>query len=541
MRTPGFVPVALVLLISLVAQEPHDHAGGGQREKLGTVHFATSCSAAAQGSFDRAVALLHSFEFGPAIEGFDATLAIDPSCGITQWGVALARWGNPFGVGTRPAAQLALGQQAIDKARAAGLKTDRERAYVDAASQLYLGGAARPQAARVAAYRDAMERVSAAFTDDMEASIFFALSLTAAEDLNDKTYAGRTRAIAILEPLFAAHPDHPGLAHYIIHSDDVPALAPQALDAARRYASIAPSAPHALHMPSHIFTRVGLWQESITTNLASVEASRREHTPGEEVHASDYLMYAYLQTAQDAKAKAVLDGLADIRRRLAGGVASAAPPSAGAFAFAAIPARFALERGAWREAAALEPHPTDVPYADALTYFARAIGAARAGDGPAARAAIAELATLHEREDQLGEAYWTDQIGLERRSAEAWLAFVEGREDEAIARERAAADGEDRTEKAAVTPGPLAPARELLAEMLLQRHRPADALKEFETVLAKEPNRFRTIAGAMDAASQANDGAKARQFAGSLIRICATPDGPPRPELARARALAIAR
>jgi tetratricopeptide (TPR) repeat protein len=531
---------AAALSLPLFAQESHDHSGAAQGEKLGTVHFTTSCSAAAQASFDRAVALLHSFEFGPAIDGFDATLKIDPTCGITQWGVALARWGNPFAVGARPASQLTQGQEAIAKARAAGLETDRERAYVDAAAELYRNPAARSQQVRVVAYRDAMDKVAAHYRDDMEASIFFALSLTASEDLNDKTYAGRKRAIAILEPLFAAHPDHPGLAHYIIHSDDVPALAPEALTAARRYASIAPSAPHALHMPSHIFTRVGLWQESITTNLASVAASRRENTVGEELHASDYLMYAYLQTAEDAKAKGVLDGLPDIARRLSGGTASAAPPSAGAFALAAMPARFALERGAWREAAALDPRPSAVPYADALTYFARAIGAARSQDVPSAQTAIAELAKLHEREDQLGETYWSDQIGLERRSAEAWLAFAEGRHDEALVRERAAADGEDRTEKAAVTPGPLAPARELLAEMLLETARPADALKEFEAVLAREPNRFRTVAGAMEAAARAGDTGKAKRYATALVTICASTDGPPRPELTRARALAAA-
>ena len=524
------------LSVSLVAQEPHDHTGSVPPEKLGTVHFVTSCSAAAQASFDRAVALLHSFEFGPAIDGFDATLKTDPGCGITQWGVALARWGNPFGVGTRPAAQVALGQQAIDKARAAGLRTDRERAYVDAASQLYVHPE-RSQQTRVVAYRDAMESVSTKYKDDMEASIFFALSLTASEDLNDKTYASRKRAIAILEPLFAAHPDHPGLAHYIIHSDDVPALAPEALDAARRYASIAPSAPHALHMPSHIFTRVGLWQESIKTNLASVDAARRERAAGEELHATDYLMYAYLQTSQDAKAKAVLDGLADLRQRMFGAVASAAPPSAGAFAFAAIPARFALERGDWRAAAALQAYPSDVPYADALTQFARAIGAARSGDAPAARTAIAALATLRDREAALGETYWTQQIDIQRQSAAAWLSFAAGRHADALTQERAAADAEDLTEKAAVTPGPLAPARELLAEMFLQVHQPADALREFEVVLAREPNRFRTVAGAMEAADEARDAAKAKHYAAMLITICTTPDGPARPELTRAKAL----
>jgi len=358
--------LALALASSAAAQE-HEHAAAAG-EKLGTVHFATSCSPAAQAPFDRAVALLHSFEFGTAIDAFTATLAIDKSCGMTECGIALSRWGNPFGVGARSAAQLQEGRAAIDRALAIGLKSDRERAYVDAAAKLYTDVEARSQQARVVAYRDAMAAVAARYPDDTEASIFYALSLTASEDLNDKTYASRLKAGAILEPLFAKYPDHPGLAHYIIHSYDVPPLAPKALDAARRYAKIAPSAPHALHMPSHTFTRVGSWQESIETNIASAAAARREGASSEELHATDYQMYAYLQTAQDAAAKRLLDSLPEIMTRVtAGATASAAPPSAGAFAAAAIPARWALERGAWTDAARLEPHPSELPYADALT------------------------------------------------------------------------------------------------------------------------------------------------------------------------------
>jgi hypothetical protein len=537
MRSLFLVLGVATLSLSVAAQDQHDH-GGMAGEKLGTVHFATSCAPATQVPFDRAVALLHSFEFGPAIDGFNATLKLDPTCGITQWGVALARWGNPFGLGLRPTPQLQQGQQAIDAARAAGLKTERERAYVNAAAQLYANADTRSQAARVAAYRDAMEAVSKTYHDDTEASIFFALSLTASEDPTDKTYASRLRAVSILEPLFAKYPDHPGLAHYIIHSDDVPTLAPHALDAARRYASIAPSAPHALHMPSHIFTRTGLWQESIETNLKSVAAAQRENTPSEELHASDYLMYAYLQSAEDARAAEVLKGLPAIQLRLSGGVASAAPPSAGAFALAAIPARFALERGMWRDAAALEVHPSSIPYADALSVFARAIGAAHVGDVPTTRDAIAALVALRDKEQALNEAYWTEQIDIQRRGASAWLAFAEGKHDDALTQARAAADAEDKTEKGAVTPGPLAPARELLADMLMQMNRPKDALTEFEAVLTKEPNRFRTVAGAMDAAAKAGDAAKAKHYATMLATICAKADGPARAELTRAKALA---
>lgn len=541
MRVARFIVVgfAAAFMPVLWAQE-HEHAAT-QGEKLGTVQFSTSCSEAAQPSFNRAVALLHSFEFGPAIEAFTATLGIDSSCGMTQWGVALARWGNPFGVGTRPTAQLDLGQQAVDRARAVGVKTPREQLYVDAVALLYADTNAKPQQMRIAAYRDAMEKLTVTYPDDMEAKVFFALSLTASEDPSDKTYANRLRAVAILQPLFAQHPDHPGLAHYIIHSDDVPALAPNGLDAARRYAAIAPSAPHALHMPSHIFTRVGSWQESIDTNIASVAASQRENAPGEELHASDYLMYAYLQTAQDAKAKSVMGTLPDITRRLGGGAASAAPPSAGAFALAAIPARWALERGAWHEAAELEVHPSAIPYADALTQFARALGAARSGDPGTARTAIAELGKLRDRESQLNEPYWVDQIDIQRQSAEAWLAFFEGRIAEAVAGQRAAAQAEDRTEKAAITPGPLAPARELLGEMLVLDGQPSMALAEFEATLVKEPNRFRALAGAMAAANQAGNKAKAQTYAAALLKVCARSEGPARPELTAARTLISSR
>ena len=327
-----FAPVVVVLLLSggVRAQE-HEHPAGPP-EKLGTVHFATSCSEPARPQFDRAVALLHSFEFGSAIAAFDAALATDPSCAITQWGVALSRWGNPFAVGARPATQVQQGLTAVERARSIGAKTDRERAYVDAVAKLYVDGERVPQQARVEAYRDAMAQVARTYSDDTEASIFYALSLTAAEDLNDKTYASRLKAGAILEPLFARQPDHPGLAHYIIHSYDVPALADRALEAAKRYAKIAPSAPHALHMPSHTFTRVGLWQESIDTNIASAKVAREQRVTGEELHATDYQIYAYLQTAQDAAAKRLVDSVPDIMSRLPAATASAAPPSAGAFA-----------------------------------------------------------------------------------------------------------------------------------------------------------------------------------------------------------------
>ncbi len=531
--------VMLLLAAGAGWTQEHEHPSGAAdaNEKFGTVHFTTSCSARAQPQFDRAVALLHSFEFGAAIAAFDATLAIDPSCAMTGWGIALSRWGNPFGMFVRAPEQVRQGASAVERARAIGAKTPRERAYIDALAVLYANADRVSQRARVESYRDAMERLAAQFPQDTEASIFFAVSLSAAEDPADKTYAARLRAIGILEPLFKNQPDHPGLAHYIIHSCDVPVLAPRALDAARRYARIAPSAPHALHMPSHTFTRVGLWQESIDTNIRSAAVARQQGVTGEELHATDYEMYAYLQLARDAQAKRIVDALPEMASRFdPAGPASAAPPSAALFAIAALPARWTLERGAWAEAARLEEHPSGLPYADALTEFARALGAARSGDVAAARSAIERLEALRARESEMNDPYWTGQIDIQRRSAAAWLALAEGRRTDALAQMRAAADAEDRTEKAAVTPGPLAPARELLGEMLLESNDPRAARQEFEATLVREPNRFRALYGAARAAAAAGDTAAAKGYFTRLVSMCDAAGAPVRRELEEARA-----
>ncbi len=539
MKNALFLTTLLILPPAGFAQD-HRHSGSAG-EKLGTVHFATSCRADAQTQFDRAVSLLHSFEFGPAIEGFDAALKLDPSCAVAHWGIALSRWGNPFVVGARSPQQLQQGLEAVDRARAIGAKTAREGAYVDAVANLFVEAATRTQRTRVEAYRDAMDQVTRRYPDDTEAAIFFALSLTAAEDPNDKTYASRLQAVGILEPLFSKLPEHPGLAHYIIHSCDVPALAPRALAAAKRYAEIAPSAPHALHMPSHTFTRVGLWQQSIDTNIASAKTARQQRATAEELHATDYQIYAYLQTGQDAAAKQLVEALPEIVGRFdQRSVASAAPPSAAFYAIAAIPARWALERGAWADAAKLQVRPSGLPYVDALTEFARALGAARSGEVPVVRDALTRLEALRAREAEMNEPYWTQQIGIQRQSAAAWLAFAEGRTADALGEMRAAADAEDRSEKSAVTPGPLAPAREQLAEMLLASKDARGALKEFEATLAKEPNRFRALAGAGRSAAQAGDHATANRYFKALVTMCARAGSPARPDLAQARA-AVAR
>ena len=531
-------PTAIVLTALLAAhvpgQEAHQHGG-----KLGTVKFANSCAAAVQADFAHGMALLHSFEFGPAIDAFGAVVKGDPSCGIALWATAIAQWGNPFSAAIKPAAQVQAARATLERAAATGAKTQRERDYIAALAPLYDNLDTVDQRTRVRAYRDAMARLSARYRDDTEAAAFYALSLAGAADPADKSYADFLKAGAMLEKLWRANPEHPGLAHYIIHSYDVPALASRAVAAARRYAKIAPDAPHALHMPSHTFTRLGYWQDSIDTNIMSAEAARKANSLYEELHATDYQVYAYLQSGQDAAARRLVDLAAG---RLAqpnpNTRAGAAPPTAGAYALAAIPARYALERGDWAAAARLESRATRVAYADALTSFARAIGASRTGDVAAARTAVTELQAAADKLTADKEAYWAEQVSIQKLGASAWLALAEGKPAEALAAMREAADREDRTEKAAVTPGPLAPARELLAEMLLETKQPKAALAEFQKVMTKEPNRFRALAGAAAAAGQAGDRALARTLNAQLLAVCPRGDAPGRPELEAARGAA---
>jgi tetratricopeptide (TPR) repeat protein len=353
----------------------------------------------------------------------------------------------------------------------------------------------------------------------------------------DKTYAQQLKAAALLEPLFAEQPEHPGLAHYIIHAYDHPPLAARALNAARRYAAIAPSAPHALHMPSHTFTRVGAWQESVDTNIASAETAISQGMPAEALHAMDYQVYAYLQMGRDADARRIVEQAPAILANLDfGAMGGAAPPSAGLYAAAAVPARYAMERGHWSEAAGLPARTTPTAYADAVTHFARALGAARSGAPGAARTDIQRLADLGKTLADMNDVYWTEQVDIQRQIAAAWVAFAEGRREEALQSLRQTASREDATDKSAVTPGPLAPARELLGEMLLAVNRHADALEEFEAVMQKEPNRFRATFHAARAASLAGDRSKALAYYERLLEICSAGDTPGRPELEEARA-----
>lgn len=533
MRHVALLAGMIAAATAAAAQETHQHTDAG---RFGTVAFANTCSAEVQPSLLRGVALLHSFEFGPAIDAFTQVTTADPACGIGYWGIGLSQWTNPFSIVKRTPQQLQTGRETAARAKAAGAKSDREQAFIEAIAVLYAPPDSMDQRTRITAYRDAMARVSAKYPDDSEAAAFYAVALAAAADPADKTYADQLKAGAMLEKLWKAQPDHPGLAHYIIHSYDVPALASHAADAARRYASIAPDAPHALHMPSHTFTRLGYWEDSIATNLLSAASAKKTGQVYEELHAMDYAVYAYLQTGQDAKAKALVDAAPGVFSQ-ANRTAGAAPAAAGGYALAAIPARYALERGAWADAAGLQPVPSSAPYTEAISWFARGLGAARAGTGSSAANVLTELQSRIDALKAAGEVYWAEQVTIQKLGVAAWLALAEGKSAEALASMREAADREDRTEKAAISPGPLAPARELLGEMLLQLKQPKEALAQFEKTMAKEPNRFRGVAGAIAAAEQLGDGATAQRLSERLRTIAMKGDTPGRPALEAARAM----
>lgn len=527
------VSIIAGLLLAVAASGSVQEHRHGNSEKLGTVHFATSCSDPAQKEFDRAVALLHSFQFSRAVEGFKAVLGRDATCGIAYWGIALADWSNPFVPGMKDQSQLQAGRESVERGTTVGAKTERERAYLAAAGKLYSDYGSTAQRMRLIAYRDAMGEVAAKYPEDHEAQIFYALAIAASEDPADKTYAGRLKAGAILERLFEEEPTHPGLAHYIIHTYDVPALAERGLVAARRYSEIAPDAPHALHMPSHTFTRTGNWQESIESNIAAAAAARREGQTAEELHASDYEVYAYLQTGQDKAARQILDSLPEIASRFDPKlvVSGAAGPSAAYFALAAIPARYALERQEWKQAEQLTVRETPFPYTKAMSWFARGLGAAHLERGQAARESAAELKQIRERLLKAGENYWAQQVEIQELEIDAWAALAEGKKEEALQRMRAAAELEDKTEKSAVTPGPLAPARELLGDMLLEMKQPAQALEQFEATLRKEPGRFRALYGAAHAAQLSGNAEVSQKYFGELLKVCEHADKPGRPEL----------
>jgi hypothetical protein len=526
----SFLLVALVafgIALPAVAQNP---AGGPA--KLGKVSFHISCNPAAQQEFEVAMAYYHSFAWPENKAALERVGQADPACGMAHWGRALGLLDNPFlWPGSISPKILADGQAAIDAARAAGLKTQRERDYVDALAMFFQDSDKLNHRTRATALETAMQGVATRYPTDSEATILYALVLSANFDPNDKKYTNQLRAAQTLEPIFAKQPDHPGVAHYLIHSFDYPPIAMQGLDAARRYSKIAPDATHAQHMPSHIFTRVGYWRDSIESNRQSarVDGDKTVNSP----HAYDYMVYAQLQLVQD---RAAADVLAHAR-----GVAAKPDHIAAAYAYAAMPARLALERGAWADAAKLPLDPAaeaypwkKYPQSEAVNAFARGLGAAMSGDAAAAGIEVARLRSLRDTAAERKIAYWAEQIDIQADVVRGLASCAAAKTEECVAALRAAADREDATEKHAVTPGPILPAREVLATVLLKEGKAADALRGFEAVLTKEPNRYRALTGAMQAAERAGDSKKAASLAERVIEQTAAADSP-RPEITQAR------
>ena len=500
--------------------DDHTH---GVPERLGQVHFATSCKPEVQPAFTRAVALLHSFAYVEAGKTFADVAARDPACGMAQWGIAMSNYHTIWGPPTE--AEFAAGKAAAVKATALGAPTARERDFIAAIAAYYEGDGV-PHAARVAAYERAMAGVAARNPDDHEAAILHALAILglAYNAPPDKSYARQKQAAEILNRLLPLEPEHPGIAHYMIHSFDYPDLAELALPAARVYARIAPSAPHALHMPSHIFTRLGMWQESVASNLASAAAAQRglarihsSATAFDALHASDYLAYAYLQMGQDAKARELSEQVAKV-------ASLDLPQFSAGYALAAIPARYTLERRAWKEAAALEVSPAffpwaKYPYAEAIVHFAQSVGAARSGDLARARSALDRLTAIQKGLAGQKGFDWASQVEIQRLAAAGWLAHAEKNDAEAMKLLRSAADLEDATDKHPVTPGSVLPAREQLADLLLELGRPADALAEYQASLRSAPARFNSYAGAARAAERTGEKEKAKDFNGRLLAL----------------------
>jgi Tfp pilus assembly protein PilF len=512
------------VLLSWVSPAHGQDQGDAQ---FGTVHFATSCNETAQRRFDRAMRYQHSFWYRQSQEIFEDVLKADPDCAIGYWGIALSLMFNPHV--PPPVKNLGEGLAALNQGKALGAKTERERDYIDALLAFYTDHDKTPHGPRVQAYLKAMEALAARYPNDDEAQIFYAITLNVAASPNDKTYAYQLKGAAILEPIFQRQPRHPGVAHYLIHLYDYPPIAEKGLDAARRYAEIAPAAPHAQHMPSHIFTRVGYWKESIASNVASARAAKASKEWTDQLHAMDYLVYAHLQLAQDKDARAVVDEMIEtkgINPNVRGGP----------YALAAGQARYMIERNDWHGAAALQVQPTRFAYVDAITHFARALGAARIGNLDGARADIVQLAELRDKLRLAKDAYWSEQVDIQWQAATAWLKHAEGKHDEALATMRAAADAEDKTEKSIVTPGHLAPSRELYGAMLLERGMAAEALAQFDAVLQKEPNRFNAFAGAAASAERLGDTTKARAYSEKLVALAGGGDAT-RPALAAAQRL----
>ena len=522
-----FTLVAVVLVSTVLGFASNTRSQG----QFGTVHFPVSCRPGMQEQFERAVAMLHSFFYPETVKAFDAIIAADADCAMAYWGLAISQRPNPL-VPPWAADNLKRGLEAIQKGKALA-KAERERDWLGALEQAFAGYESVPTAARSERYEGAMERLSKKYPDDEEAAIFYALALLEAVDHRDKTYARQLKAGAIMEPIERAQPNHPGLAHYIVHAYDFEPLAAKGLPAADRYARVAPAAPHAQHMPSHIYSMLGRWDDSIRSNQAAVKASRdyaAKNFPGttfaQEPHAQDFMAYAYLQLGQTREARRIIDELAAITKL------SGARNYGRDTAQVAPAARYVLERAAWAEAAGL-PIKTDLyAYAQAIPRFVRAVGAARSGKPDAAKDEISQLHALSKAAEN---SYWSEQVHVLVLAASGWQARAGGRHDEGLKLMRAAADLEDSSEKHVAMENRLYPMRELYAEMLLEMGQAGPALREFEAALKAYPNRYRSIFGIARAADAAGDRRKAATHFNRLMALAKNSDSQ-RPELARARA-----
>ena len=528
---------AAAAMVTGVWAQTGDLAKGKSIEELGRVVFPTSCTPQAQAQFERALAMLHSFFFPETIKAFSAVAETDPNCAIAYWGIAVSQRPNPL-VGPFDAATLKRGLEAVQKGQTIGAKTERERDWLAAIEQFYKDYDKVDQDTRAKNYEKAMEALAKKYPDDVEAKIFHALALN--ETFDHKTMDNLVKAIEILEPIDKQYPDHPGVTHYLIHSYDFPALADRGVPAANKYAKIAPAAPHAQHMPAHIYSMVGMWDASIASNLASV-AVAKEYTEKSKLdgvlagvpHAYDFMEYAYLQLGQDAKAKALIEENAAIQKVVG-------PQLAGRMAQAAVPARYMLERQDWRGAAQLKPLGFDIPPAEAVTHFARALGAARIGDVAAAQADVAKLIEIRAGLEKANQSYWAGQVEIQVLAAEAWIAQAQGKPKEALKFMRAAADLEDSSEKHVAMENRFYPMRELLGDLLMEQGQAGEALKTYEASMKNARERLRGFYGAAKAAEALGDKQKATTYFTELLRLTKNAD-PDRPEIRAAKQALAAR
>jgi tetratricopeptide (TPR) repeat protein len=516
---------AALLLAALFASAAfaHDDDASSGTPKLGTVKFPSSCSPKVQQKVTRGVAMLHSFWWSQGEATFQEIASEDPNCAIAAWGFASILMYNPF-VGVVPPKDIARAQGAIEKGRQMKA-SPRDKDYLEAVAAYWDDYASKTERQRSLARSAAYQKLAAKYPKDDEAQIFNGLYLIATQQASDQTYAESLKAAAILEKEFAKYPNHPGVAHYLIHAYDAPPTAQKGLPSARKYAGIAPAAPHALHMPSHIFTRVGAWQDSAATNRRAADVAVKGKDFDDALHAMDYIVYAQLQLARDSDARKTYEEAAQIT--------PSTPRFTGPYPLAVMPARLAIERGAWREAAQLEPMKSQYPFTEANTYLARAIGAARSGDAESAKKDVKEIEARRDALKAANNGYWAAEVEVMRLSASAWTALADNRNDEALSLMRQAADTEDKNEKHPVTPGRLLPAREQLGDMLMELKRPKEALAEYELSMQREPNRFRGYYGAALAAEMAGDGKSARKYYTRLVQVAGKGDG--RAELTLAR------